>query len=177
MKIFKTYLSVICFPLLTVLFMLAIYSLLVSPFLESTTKATESKVSEKMKARGKENLSEFAAKAVVRATYETGRIAMYALEEECNEESTKDFLKNHIMPAKTFVDTFRLKNNRLPTKKEFFDWDIKGRFVYYPKKPDYELKCGWGKEGSAYIIGAWTGERYRFYCSWNGKSFTDSEGL
>ena len=91
-----------------------------------------------------------------------------------------EFMHRELLPLAVFVEKFREQNHRLPTEAEFDAWaqpeDFHRHFMtsYYSKKP--EFMTDWGKDGDAFMVGKWTGEGDRFYCSWNHRTFYEDYG-
>ncbi len=110
----------------------------------------------------------------------------------------EELIKNELNPCIKFVETFKSKNNRLPSYREFYTWgsdffkdytsDLKievdslllgvGRVKYIRSNYGIILddlskfkEANWKKD---YAIGVWRGELMEYYFSWNKEYDTNN---
>ena len=87
----------------------------------------------------------------------------------------KQFVQEELLPLATHIEQFRMKSGRLPTDEEFEAWyrnnpQMPAR-LYFSHKPDF---CSsWGEDGKAFLVGAWRGEWFEYYQSWDKKTFSE----
>jgi len=87
----------------------------------------------------------------------------------------REYATTTLLPIANHVEQMKRELGRLPTTDEFRIWadkEYENKLIeYYPSRPDF---CkSWGKEGEAFLVGAWRGEWVHYYCSWNGKNFSE----
>ncbi len=90
-------------------------------------------------------------------------------------EKDREFPSSMLVPIARHVEQVKYELGRLPTTDEFRAWadkEYENKLIeYYPSRPDF---CkSWGKQGDAFLVGAWRGEWIHYYCSWNGKNFAE----
>lgn len=87
----------------------------------------------------------------------------------------REFVKARLMPLVGYVESFRAKEGRLPSTDEFSRWaDIaceNKAVCYFPQKPAFLSEWGIGEKD--FVVGAWRGEWYHFYSSWDQDDFSD----
>ena len=87
----------------------------------------------------------------------------------------KQFVREELLPLATHIEQFRMKSGRLPTDEEFRGWyDNNPQMsakLYYSHKPEF---CrSWGDDGKDFLVGAWRGEWFEYYQSWDKKTFSE----
>ena len=83
----------------------------------------------------------------------------------------KQFVREELLPLADHIEQFRINTGRLPTDEEFKIWDQGSAKLYYRHKPDF---CSsWGEDGKDFLVGAWRGEWFEYYQSWDKKTFTE----
>lgn len=122
-------------------------------------------------------------------------------------KSDDAFFKKEIEPSVDFVESFKLKNNRLPNYREFYTW-ARDYYKDYSSDLSQAIDSSIGKEAflhkyircdgdvyeekdlsnfkdanwaTDYAIGAWRGDWAEYYYSWNkeydGNNYTRKSGL
>lgn len=102
------------------------------------------------------------------------------------------FIKEKMKPAVDYIEAFQLKNERLPTKKEFYYWEgseynildegenllnagPNARLWYYRSTTGQAkveaLEIDWEKN---FALSIWRGEWSMYYYSWNKKYDTNN---
>lgn len=83
----------------------------------------------------------------------------------------KTFIKDEVKPSVIFVEKFKEVNKRLPTTKEFNNWNTKNYVSYIRQKNEVVLKdqkkfknANWTKD---YAIGVRRFEWIEYYFSWS----------
>ena len=85
----------------------------------------------------------------------------------------KQFVREELLPLADHIEQFRINTGRLPTDEEFKVWDRGSAKLYYSHRPDF---CSsWGEDGKDFLVGAWRGEWFEYYSSWNKKHFMRTE--
>lgn len=88
------------------------------------------------------------------------------------ERENRSFIHSELVPLASFVESFRDSHGHLPSDTEFREWADKAyagkeAVLYYSIKPKF--MSDWGTPGRDFIVGAWRGEWFDFYRSWDKK--------